>query len=198
MLKEQANLFQILSRISDFVIIILSVGLAVQGERLYHQKGIDLFDFRSFHPYLVPAVILIWEVLFKRFEKEFLFRRNSYFLFLKSTFLISIVGFLVLISISFLAKQFLFHRLTIIFFAVISFVLLLAKRWGVKYYLERIRKKGRNTRYIVVVGSKQRAKQLVEEFNHNREYGYIVQSVLDPEPGRIGKEIGDFKVKSFS
>jgi len=198
MLKEQANLFRILSRIFDFVIIILSVGLAVQSERLYHQKGIDLFDFRSFHPYLVPAVILIWEFLFKRFEKGFLFRRHSYFSFLKSTFLISITGFLVLISISFLAKQFLFHRLTIIFFAVISFVLLLAKRWGLKYYLERIRRKGRNARYIVVVGSKQRAKQLVEEFNHNREYGYIVQSILDPEPGRIGKEIGDFKVKSFS
>ena len=198
MLKEQANLFRILSRIFDFVLIILSIILAVQSERLYHQKGIDFFDFRSFHPYLVPVVILIWEFLFKRFEKGFLFRRHSYFSFLKSTFLISIIGFLVLISISFLAKQFLFHRLTIIFFAVVSFVLLLAKRWGLKYYLERIRRKGRNARYIVVVGSKQRAKQLVEEFNHNREYGYIVQSVLDPEPGRIGKEIGDFKVKSFS
>ena len=50
MLKEQANLFRILSRIFDFVLIILSVGIAVQGERLYHPKGIDLFDFRSFHP----------------------------------------------------------------------------------------------------------------------------------------------------
>tara|TARA_B100001146_G_scaffold13026_1_gene10463 strand:+ start:39 stop:1472 length:1434 start_codon:yes stop_codon:yes gene_type:complete len=198
MLKEQANLFRILSRTFDFVLIVLSVSLAVQSERIYHQKGIDLFDFRSFHPYLVPAVILIWEFLFKRFEKGFLFRRHSYFLFLKSTFLISITGFLILISISFLTKQFLFHRLTIIFFAVISFVLLLAKRWSLKYYLERIRKKGRNTRYIVIIGSKQRAKLLVEEFNHNREYGYIVQSVLDPEAGRIGKEIGNFKVKSFS
>ena len=198
MLKEQASLFRILSRIFDFVLIILAVIISVQSERLYHQKGIDLSDFRSFHPYLVPAVILIWEFLFKRFEKEFLFRRNSYFSFLKSTFLISIVGFLVLISISFLAKQFLFHRLTIIFFAVISFVFLLAKRWGLKYYLERIRREGRNVRYIVVVGSKQRAKQLVEEFNHNREYGYVVQSILDPESGRIGKEIRDLKVKSFS
>ncbi len=198
MLKEQANLFRVLSRIFDFVLIILSVGLAVQSERLYHQKGLDLFDFRSFHPYLIPVVILVWEFLFKRFEKGFLFRRHSYFMFLKSTFLISVVGFLVLISISFLAKQFLFHRLTIIFFAVISFVLLLAKRWSLKYYLERIRKRGRNTRYIMIIGSKQRAKQLVEEFNNYREYGYIVQSILDPELDRIGNEIGDYKVKSFS
>ncbi|MEC7926846.1 MAG: hypothetical protein VX767_01275 [Candidatus Neomarinimicrobiota bacterium] len=50
MLKEQANLFRILSRIFEFVLIILSVGNAVQGERLYRPKGIDLFDFRSFHP----------------------------------------------------------------------------------------------------------------------------------------------------
>ncbi|HIB29643.1 MAG TPA: sugar transferase [Candidatus Marinimicrobia bacterium] len=198
MLKEQANLFRILSRISDFVLIILSIILAVQSERLYHQKGIDFFDFRSFHPYLVPVVILIWEFLFKRFEKGFLFRRHSYFSFLKSTFLISIIGFLVLISISFLAKQFLFHRLTIIFFAVVSFVLLLAKRWGLKYYLERIRKKGRNTRYIIIVGSKERAKRLIEEFNHNREYGYIVQSVFDLDSERIGEVIGGFTVKSFS
>ena len=67
-----------------------------------------------------------------------------------------------------------------------------------KYYLERIRKKGRNTRYIVIVGSEQRAEQLVEEFNHNQEYGYIVQSILDPEPERIGKVIEGIKVKSFS
>ena len=97
MLKEQANLFLISFRISDFVLIVLSVGLAVQSERLYHQKGVDLFDFRSFHPYLVPAVILIWEFLFNLFEKTFLFL-----------------------------------RLTIIFFAVICFVSLLAKRWGLK------------------------------------------------------------------
>ena len=50
MLKEQANLFRILSRVFEFVLIIISVGIAVQGERLYHPKGIDLFDFRSFHP----------------------------------------------------------------------------------------------------------------------------------------------------
>ena len=66
MLKEQANLFRILSRIFDFVIIILSVGLAVQSERLYHQKGIDLFDFRSFHPYPVPAVICFMTFLAKK------------------------------------------------------------------------------------------------------------------------------------
>ena len=49
-MKEQANLFRILSRIFDFVLIILLVGNAVQGERLYRPKDIDLFDFRSFHP----------------------------------------------------------------------------------------------------------------------------------------------------
>ena len=53
MLKEQANLFRILSRIFDFVLIILSVGNAVQGEWLYRPKSIDLFDFWSFHPDLL-------------------------------------------------------------------------------------------------------------------------------------------------
>ena len=45
MLKEQANLFRILSRIFEFVLIILSVDNAVQGEWLYRPKSIDLFDF---------------------------------------------------------------------------------------------------------------------------------------------------------
>lgn len=198
MLKEQAKLFAFLNRLTDHILLLISIGIAILVEQAYHGHSFYLMDGRSFHPIMVPFVLIFWHILFQVYDKENLYRRTFYSLFFINQVIISFLGFSFLISISFLSKTELFYRSTIIAFSIITFTLLLLKRWGVKYYLENIRKHGRNTRYIMIVGSKSRARKLINEFSHHEEYGYIVSHILDPDPSLIGKQLNSQMIESIN
>lgn len=198
MLREQAKLFAFLNRLADHILLLTSIGIAILIEQAYHGQPIYLIDERSFHPIMVPIVLVFWHILFQVYDKENLYRRTLYLSFFINQVIISLLGLSFLISISFLSKTELFFRSTIIAFSIISFSLLLLKRWGVKFYLENIRKLGRNTRYIMIIGSKRRAQKLIDEFSHHEEYGYIVSHILDPDPELVGKELNLQMIESIN
>jgi len=107
----------------------------------------------------------------------------------------SVFGTFFLITTTFLLKQALFHRTTVIFFFGISFLLLLLKRWFAKYYLGQIRQRGKNSRNILIVGSKKRARILAEQLTHHAEYGYTIACILDPSGEREGEKICEHVVE---
>ena len=150
MLREQAKLFALLNRLADHGLLIISILAGILAEQVYHDKPLSVIDEKSFHPIMVPLVLIFWHILFQVYDKGILYRRTSYSLFFINQVIILLLGFSFLISISFLSKTELFYRTTIIAFSIVNFTLLLLKRWVVKYYLENIRKHGRNTRYIMI------------------------------------------------
>jgi len=198
MLRAQAKLFALLNRLADHGLLIISILAGILAEQVYHDKPLSVIDEKSFHPIMVPLVLIFWHILFQVYDKEILYRRTLYSLFFINQVIILLLGFSFLISISFLSKTELFYRTTIIAFSIVSFTLLLLKRWVVKYYLENIRKHGRNTRYIMIVGSKSRARKLINEFSHHEEYGYIVSHILDPDPSFIGKQLNSQMIESIN
>jgi len=198
MLREQAKLFALLNRLADHGLLIISILAGILAEQVYHDKPLSVIDEKSFHPIMVPLVLVFWHILFQVYDKEILYRRTLYSLFFINQVIILLLGFSFLISISFLSKTELFYRTTIIAFSIVNFTLLLLKRWVVKYYLENIRKHGRNTRYIMIVGSKSRARKLINEFSHHEEYGYIVSHILDPDPSFIGKQLNSQMIESIN
>jgi len=198
MLREQAKLFALLNRLADHGLLIISILAGILAEQVYHDKPLSVIDEKSFHPIMVPLVLIFWHILFQVYDKEILYRRTLYSLFFINQVIILLLGFSFLISISFLSKTELFYRTTIIAFSIVNFTLLLLKRWVVKYYLENIRKHGRNTRYIMIVGSKSRARKLINEFSHHEEYGYIVSHILDPDPSFIGKQLNSQMIESIN
>ena len=198
MLRAQAKLFALLNRLADHGLLIISILAGILAEQVYHDKPLSVIDEKSFHPIMVPLVLIFWHILFQVYDKEILYRRTLYSLFFINQVIILLLGFSFLISISFLSKTELFYRTTIIAFSIVNFTLLLLKRWVVKYYLENIRKHGRNTRYIMIVGSKSRARKLINEFSHHEEYGYIVSHILDPDPSFIGKQLNSQMIESIN
>ncbi len=80
MLKEKARLFHFLNRFVDYLLLFLSIGIAVQFERLYHGKVIYLLDFISFSPFLIPIILIVWQTLFHYLERDILYRRTTYFI----------------------------------------------------------------------------------------------------------------------
>jgi exopolysaccharide biosynthesis polyprenyl glycosylphosphotransferase len=108
--------------------------------------------------------------------------------------IITFIGVTTTISIDFLLKSILFERTTIIIIGIISFILLLLKRWIVKAYLSHIREEGLDTKNILIIGSKKRASYLVDEINKHKEYGFIIRKIMDPDSDRDGITIGEFSV----
>ena len=197
MLREQAKLFGFLNRATDHGIILISIALAILAEQVYHNNPLNIMDEKSFHPIMIPIVVIFWQLLFSNYDKELLYRRTNYKTFLINQLMICLIGFALLISLSFLSKTELFYRSTIIGFLIISLIMLVAKRWVVKFYLENIRRKGRNTRYIMIIGSKKRAQKLVDQFKHHEEYGYIVTHILDPDSSVVGESFNTLKIESL-
>jgi len=195
MLREQAKLFAFLNRLADHGLLIISIAVGILAEQTYHDKPLSVIDEKSFHLIMVPIVLVFWHLLFVVYDKEHLYRRTSYDTFFTNQLFIALIGFAFLISISFLSKTELFYRSTIIAFILISFGLLISKRWLVKFYLENIRRRGRNTRYIMIVGSKKRAQKLIDEFKHHEEYGYIVTHVLDPNSSVAGEKFNTLTIE---
>ena len=197
MLKEQAKLFALLNRLVDYLLLVASIILSIVIEQIYHTRPIGIIDDKSFHPIMIPVILVFWHFLFSKYDKEFLYRRTSYQTFLLNQLIVTLIGFSFLISISFLSKVELFYRSTIIAFSCLSFFLLVLKRWIMKYYLENIRRKGRNTRYIMIIGSKKRAQKLMDEFKHHEEYGYIVTKILEPDLSIVGSTFNDIRIESI-
>ena len=197
MLKEQAKLFALLNRLVDYIILISSILLSVVIEQIYHYKNIYIIDHRSFHPIMIPVILVFWHFLFSKYDKEFLYRRTEYKTFLLNQLIITLIGLGFLISISFLSKIELFYRSTIIAYSALSFFLLVVKRWTMKFYLENIRRRGRNTRYIMIIGSKKRAQKLMDEFRRHEEYGYIVTKILEPDQDLVGSQFSGIEIESI-
>ena len=68
---------------------------------------------------------------------------------------------------------------------------------GSKILFRKHPKKGRNTRYIMIIGSKKRAQKLVDQFKHHEEYGYIVTHILDPDSSTVGESFNTLKIESL-
>ena len=47
----------------------------------------------------------------------------------------------------------------------------------------------------MIIGSKRRAKRLIDEFSRHEEYGYIVTHILDPDPALVGGILGSITVE---
>ena len=77
---------------------------------------------------------------------------------------------------------------------IIAFILILLKRFFVKAYLSYIREEGLDTKNILIIGSKKRAKELIDEIDNHKEYGFIIRKIIDPDNERDGIEINDFSV----
>lgn len=196
MLKERAKYFSFLNRTVDHILIIISAFLAVLVEQFYHGNLLRLVDYESLHPYMIPFVLIIWQVLFVRIEKKYLYRTTSLKTFAKQLLSINSVGLLILILTSFLLKEQLFYRSTIVFFIFISYSFLFGKRLVMKLFLQSVRSRRKNIRNILIVGSKKRAEALVSELSAHSEYGYVISGILDPIQERVGKGVDGYQVES--
>jgi Undecaprenyl-phosphate glucose phosphotransferase len=89
----------------------------------------------------------------------------------------TITGSLVLVALTYFGRE-RYSRLTLVFFAGYSFVLVAATRVAFRMWLESMRRKGLNLKSILLVGAGELGERVVETIEHHRELGFRVTGVL--------------------
>jgi len=89
----------------------------------------------------------------------------------------TITGSLVLVALTYFGRE-RYSRLTLLFFAGYSFVLVATTRVAFRLWLESLRRKGLNLKSILLVGAGELGERVVETIEHQGELGFRVTGVL--------------------
>jgi len=193
-IQEKIQTFRFSDRLIDLILLFVSARLAIIAERVIHSKSWHALDPQSFHFSALIIVFIIWIILIQLLESDFIYRRTPVLNIIKTTAIISFIGVTTTITLDFLLKTDLFKRSTIGFFGIISFILLLMKRGGLKYFLSSIRQEGFDPKNILIIGSHKRAERIIHEFKEHGEYGLKIRSILDPVTSRVGMAVDGMMV----
>jgi len=185
-IQQKMQTFKITDRFIDLILLFVSARLAIIAERVLHFQSWHALDPQSFHFSTLLIIFIIWIILIQVFESDLVYRRTPVWNIIKTTAIISFIGVTTTITLDFLLKMDLFKRSTIGFFGIMSFLLLLLKRGGMKYFLSSIRQEGLDPKNILIIGSHKRAERIIREFKKHREYGLRIRSILDPDTSRTG------------
>lgn len=85
-------------------------------------------------------------------------------------------------------------RVVILTFAGVEFLALVALRIAVRKYFLISLASGENSLKVLIVGTGERAKDLIKELEQQADWGFKIIGYLDPDPTRIGQSIRGVKV----
>ena len=177
-IQQKIVIFKSLDRLVDIVLLFGAVRLSVMVEQVFHRLAWYNWDPNSFKVIAVPIIVIIWWFVISKIEKHTLYRTISYRKLILNVSLITVIGSMVLIFIDFMLKSHFFYRSSIIAFTMLSFGFLIVKRFIMKFYLSSIRRAGKDSKNIMIVGCNMRTTQLINEIQHHAEYGLHIKSIV--------------------
>ena len=134
-------------------------------------------------------IIIIWYVTFNMYGVYRTYRTRTYAqIFWNMTTAVSI-GMLILGLCLYFFSITAVSRLMIGLFYVLNIVMLAASKGIVYRILTHFREKGFNSRNLLIVGSRERAKDVIESVGDRLVSGYRILGCLDTDPGEVGKVV---------
>ena len=194
MLKERAKFVSRLLLIADILVTILSFILTYwirQG--LFYEKFGALFPLSQYFQ-LLPGIIPVWGFHLFLFNTYKSYRTIPLFRETLDMFKVVFCSGLLLTLIIFAFKFYFVSRLFIGIFLIINFIALSLHRTMVRLLARYVRIKGINYRNLLVVGTGERAINIVKKVEKNSHWGLRIEGLIDKNPSLIGKEISGIKV----
>ncbi len=104
------------------------------------------------------------------------------------------MGVVVLVALSFFVRGYYYSRIAILIFSFASAFSIISMRWGVRATLRRMRRKGFNLRYVLVVGAGDLAREVIERIHAHPEAGLRVVGVLAGTGAEQGRRVAGVPV----
>lgn len=179
MLKKHSYFWESVLLLSDIVTI---TALWIAAYYLRFQFGIGpdkgVPPFQEYLLVLLP-ILLIWPFIFRNMGLYRPRRIASHFSEFFDIAKASTLATLILITTTFLIRKHEFSRLVFFYFWMMSIVLLSSERWIFREILRFLRRKGYNTRNVLVVGAGGLGNRIVKKIQDNPWTGLGVVGYLD-------------------
>lgn len=181
MLKEKANFINILWRINDLLIIIISLLLS-------YALRFTFFPYKSILP---PSISQLWSNFLLLIILWFIFAEIHGLYRPKRIvgpgadwniiFRTQIITLLIYSAIGFIFKSFDLSRLLLIFYFVVSCSIVGLWHHLIRSFLAQIRRKGFNKRTILIIGTGTLGLRLAGHLHAHPEYGFSILGFLDDQ-----------------
>ncbi|HKQ58957.1 MAG TPA: undecaprenyl-phosphate glucose phosphotransferase [Candidatus Eisenbacteria bacterium] len=85
-------------------------------------------------------------------------------------------------------------RSVLLIFAALMVALLWTSRIVLRLVLRAMRRRGRNLRYVMVVGTGEQAERLVRKFEQHPDYGIVINGLVTADPAQMGATVAGVPV----
>lgn len=163
---------------------------------LYPQSIAHPFLLRKEHMLLFFVFSFVYVLLFN-INKAYSYQRftslvSEYLLVIRVCF----IGGLLSLSIVFLLGYGNIPRILFLITSIFIVLLLLVQKTILFYLAKIVRKEGKNRKRIIIVGTGERAKKLIDTINEHFEWGLDIIGLLTGDEDKIGKKIYGIEVLS--
>lgn len=142
---------------------------------------------------IVPAELIIYGIVGMYAPKRVMGRRREFL----NIFIANGISLLLFTLVLFLGSKdpyiYNFSRSLVIYFFVFEIVLEILERIIIRIILRDIRKKGYNSKVVLLVGYSRAAEKFIDKCRLNPEWGYFIKGILDDRKS-IGEEYNEIKV----
>lgn len=174
MLKQQAKLFNNISQLVDIILIIASFWLAY-AYRV--SLGEHLEDIRDYL-WIMLIVIPTWRFLIAKYSLYTSVRTVSIYRIISSLAKVHLIGGVVTASVLYLLDPAGFNRELFGSFMVISAILLTSGKLSMKGVLSLLRKRGYNTRNLVIIGDAKQRNKFEHLVKEHSQWGLTIAGVF--------------------
>ncbi|MBQ8195045.1 MAG: undecaprenyl-phosphate glucose phosphotransferase [Oscillospiraceae bacterium] len=190
MIKENQKLFNQLNVLSDAVISVISVVLAylLIFYMLAFERNYPLTDYIKLALLFVPVQLFTFGCVglydsyrTSTFGKELMRIIEAFF-----------IDGLIMIAMLYIIKMIHFSRWMLALFLILDMILIAIKRLMLRKTLKRIRTKGYNKKYIVLIGGGKIAAHYLESIRREKEMGFECDGYISDDNELDAERLGSF------
>jgi exopolysaccharide biosynthesis polyprenyl glycosylphosphotransferase len=189
MLKERAGFIARLAVFSDFCLVTVAFLAAYYVRKQYG----GIHHLREYLWILLPA-LPVWYYSLSRHALHVSMRRYTIYKIVVRLFSAHLFCLLAVSSIVLFFDRENFSRSLLVLFVAFSFVLLVVQRIAAKMALSYARRKGHNLRFCLVVGTQNKALELLRLIEEHSDWGLRVSGFIQVSEEPLKDSVGGHKV----
>ncbi len=174
MLKQQSQLITKVAVAVDIIAILAAFVLAFNAVQMATGRLSEILDYS----WVLVVVLPVWIFLLTHFGLYESMRTKSFFAVIAGILKVHVVGGLIVSASVFLVHATGYSRLLFGSFIICSLLLIILAKGGIKLLLIYFRRKGYNSRNILIVGSGEQMQRFVDVVQLHNDWGFVIAGVV--------------------
>jgi exopolysaccharide biosynthesis polyprenyl glycosylphosphotransferase len=191
LLKEQAKLVNQLTILADLFLVVISFPLAYYLTKNYLVE--DIFAIREYYWIILPSM-LVWFFFLTKYNLYQSIRQITLFDLCYRILSAHIFSGVTISALVLFVDRDLYSRKLLLSYIFIVSLLILLERLIFKKLLGFIRKKGRNYRQLLIVGTKERAQEFIKLVEAHSDWGLRINGVLQVDTAELMDKVANYKI----